>query len=203
MWNDDARLVQQCISGDPSGFDALYDRHAARVYHLLRRLTGDLHAAEDLTQDTFLAAYRALSGWRGRGAFGTWLCGIACRQYANWRRRTGREECEPLDEGDELVDSHSDPWLRWTEHDLARRLEQAMALLPDSCREAFVLVKVEGFSYREAAALLDVPLGTVQSRLWRAVGLLQRSLADLGQPEESDTSSPMLACAKGNRDGMR
>ena len=96
MARDDRSLVRQCIAGDRAAFDALYDRHAGRVLNLLRRLCGSDALAEDLTQETFLAAYLSLATWRGQGKFGTWLCGIACRQNAHHRQREAGHEPEEL-----------------------------------------------------------------------------------------------------------
>ncbi len=156
---------------------------------LLRKLTGNVTEAEDLTQETFLAAYHALGSWRGEGKLGTWLCGIAFRLYANRRRRELGRETEPLDEECVLTAPDSDPLLACTRREAEQAIEAAIAALPPLCREVFVLVKMEGLSYREVAEWLQVPLGTVQSRLWRAVQLLQRALSDLkpSDPNRSDT----------------
>src|SRR5438874_7499886 len=96
----DEQLVRRCLAGERPAFDRLYDRHERRVYGMLRRLVeGDAEAA-DLTQETFLTAYRKLASWQRRGAFGTWLCGIGARLAANSRRRAALRETEPLDGGD-------------------------------------------------------------------------------------------------------
>src|SRR5438093_5071871 len=95
----DEQLVRQCLEGQRRAFDRLYDRHERRVFGLLRRRMGCDSEAADLSQETFLAAYRTLGSWQRRGAFGTWLCGIAVRLAANARRReTGRETDELLDD---------------------------------------------------------------------------------------------------------
>jgi RNA polymerase sigma-70 factor (ECF subfamily) len=153
------------------------------VFHFLRRLTGEEADAEDLTQETFLAAYGALASWRGEGGLGTWLCGIAFRQYAAARRQR-RLETEPLEEASELslIAPGLDPLARCLQQEQLQRIEAALAALPPLPREVFVLVKIEGLSYRDAAAWLNVPLGTVQSRLWRAVCMLQKALSDLIEP---------------------
>lgn len=185
-------LVRRTRSGDPAAFGVLYDRHAPRVYSLLRRLSGDATASEDLTQETFLSAYQSLSAWRGAGAFSSWLCGIAVRHYRNASRRRvpedGLDEMAPAGGG-------SDPLAHCTAREAKDALEDAIQELPDSCREAFVLVYVEEFAYKEAARLLDVPVGTVQSRLHRAKRLLQARLAFLlpNAPDEG-TPAPEGAC---------
>src|SRR5690242_9407015 len=109
MLSSDRQLVRRSLAGEREAFDRLYDRHAARVYHFLRRLTGNETEAEDLAQEAFLAAYASLASWRGEGAFGTWLCGIAFRQYAAGRRRMARTPTEPLDEDLALVMPDADP----------------------------------------------------------------------------------------------
>jgi RNA polymerase sigma-70 factor (ECF subfamily) len=180
MPSDEVQLVRRCLAGDHQAFDTLYDRHAARVYHLLRRLSGHEAEAEDLTQETFLAAYRGLAAWRGEAAFGTWLCGIAYRLYARSQRGRARQETGLLTEEAELPAPDSDPLAFCLRLEMAERIEAAIAALPPLFREPFVLVKVEGFSYREAARWLEVPIGTLQWRLWRAVSLLKARLRDLG-----------------------
>jgi RNA polymerase sigma-70 factor (ECF subfamily) len=183
MESSEHHLVRRCLAGERDAFDSLYDRHASRVFNLLHRLTASEAEAEDLTQETFIAAYRSLASWRGHGAFGTWLCGIAWLQYNNARRRM-RAEIEELDEETHHALPDADPLAACLRHELGQQIEAAIAALPPLAREAFVLVKVEGLSYREAAEWLGVPLGTVQSRLWRAMGLLQAALADLAAPED-------------------
>ncbi len=176
LFNSDNHLVARCLRGDSNSFGRLYERHAVRVFHLLRRLTGNAAEAEDLTQETFIAAYAALAGWRKEGAFGTWLCGIAAKRYANARRGQLHRQEPEYDVQETLAAPDSDPLLHYTRREREQQIEQAIVQLPELCREVFVLVKVEGFAYREAAELLEIPIGTVQSRLWRATRLLQNAL---------------------------
>ena len=216
-FSTDAQIVRKCLHGQPDAFGVLYDRHAGRLFRLLRQLTGDASEAEDLTQETFLAAHRSLGAWRGEGAFSTWLCGIAYRRCAV-RRRDRPPDCEPLDLHPDLSMPHGDPFAHCTRHEREQRIADAIAALPTVCRDVFVLVKVEGLAYREAAQLLDVPTGTVQSRLWRATRLLQVALASdnpraahnervartgatptTPRPEQNPTPEPELETPKGGR----
>lgn len=192
---EDRRLVRRVVAGDQAAFGALYDRHAGRVYHLLRRLAGNETEAEDLTQETFLAAYHSLPNWRGEGALGSWLCGIAVRLQANaYRQRVGHET-EYLNEESDIPDLGADPLLHCTREEAQRRILAAIEELPHPYRAVFLLVKVEGLSYRETAEALEVPLGTVQSRLYRAVALLQVALRDLREPErQNQPTRPVTNC---------
>lgn len=171
--------VQKAKNGDRAAFEKLFERHSRRIYNLLLRLCGNAALAEDLTQETFLTAYQRLSDWRGVGKFSTWLCGIAVKHHLATRRKT--HFTEPLDEVEMTADRASDPLERYTEREAVLALDAAIAALPDSCREVFVLVRLQEMRYREVADLLGIPLGTVQSRLARATALLQQSLAPLPQ----------------------
>lgn len=194
LFPTDNQLVARTLRGDQAAFNKLYQRHVTRVFALLRRLTGNSVEAEDLTQETWVAAYGALATWRREGVFGTWLCGIAYKRYANANRHRPCET-DDWDAQETLPAPDSDPLLRWTRREREQYIEMAIANLPPSCREVFVLVKVEGFAYREAAELLGVPLGTVQSRLWRATQLLQTALS-----EEFAANAPRpVASPKGDK----
>jgi RNA polymerase sigma-70 factor (ECF subfamily) len=172
LFKSDAQLVDRCLAGDIGAFDALYDRHAARVFHLLLRLAGNRANAEDILQETFLAAYRGLGAWRRQGAFSSWICGIAYRLVANHDRR------HPLAQG-LIAASNAHEMQSFAkppdagEIDFAARLGSAVDELPDVVRDTFLLVKVAGYSYAEVAEIQAIPIGTVRSRLHRAIGLLR------------------------------
>ncbi|MGC4043698.1 MAG: RNA polymerase sigma factor [Armatimonas sp.] len=177
-------LLHKAKSGDRDAFGTLYDRHAPRVFQLLYRLTGSSTAAEDLTQETFLTAWQSLSTWQGRGVFGTWLCGIAVNHSRTLSR--SQRESDLLDESNEPAAPEGDPLQHLTRSEAEQALEHAIMQLPPACREAFLLVRIEGMRYQEAAQLLNIPLGTVQSRIHRATSLLKISLtaeAELSQKE--------------------
>src|SRR2546423_9143773 len=129
MFSSDGRLIQRWLKGDKTAFDRLYDRHAGRVFHLLRRLSGSQSLAEDLTQETFLAAYRSLANWRGEGAFSTWLCGIAFRQYANQRRRLSACDTHELFGEVEILLPAVDPLEHCAGRESVERMERVISLL--------------------------------------------------------------------------
>jgi RNA polymerase sigma-70 factor, ECF subfamily len=181
IWETDHYLIKRVLAGKEDAFGKLYDRHAPKVYGLLKRLTGNETEADDLLQETFINGYRSLAQWRGQGKFSTYLCGIACRLYKNARRKAQGGLGEQTDElNDEIVATTptSDPFAQCTQREMEGALEKAIAALPESCREVFIMVRMEEMSYREVAEVLEVPLGTVQSRLFRATQLLQLRLSE-------------------------
>ncbi|MBC7806094.1 MAG: sigma-70 family RNA polymerase sigma factor [Akkermansiaceae bacterium] len=168
-------------AGDRKAFDALFHRYSPRVYNLLRRLGAAPAEAEDLSQETFVTAFGSLPSWRESGALSTWLCGIAVNKYrAAHRRASSRVDLADDDSVCENVPAPpgDDPLAHLTRDETGRQLQAAIAALPDGCREAFVLVYTEEFAYRDVARLLDIPVGTVQSRLNRAKRLLHAHLSE-------------------------
>lgn len=191
----DLWLIGKARRGDKDAFGRLYDRHHARVFALLRRLTGSVEGAEDLTQETFLVAYASLNNWRGLGAFSTYLCGIAVRQYQAARRREQRLPTAGALEDDALVAvPHDDPLAHLKRREAEAALEEAIAALPETCREVFVLVRIEGMRYQTVAELLEIPIGTVRSRLNRATGLLHTHLSPLIYGDTSAADTEKGAC---------
>ena len=160
--------------------------HRDRALRLAWRLVGgDDAAAEDVTQEAFVKAYQALGQFRGEASLATWFYRIVVRQahhYCRWR--TVRETWGALWNG-RLTHSAAlaagDPLLR-------RRIADALAQLSRSQRETFVLVHLEGYSVREAAALLEKPEGTVKSHLHRALLTLRSELADLTEDMGGSTT---------------
>ena len=155
---------------------ALYDTHSERVYRFCLRLSfGCPEDAEDLTQDVFLAALGSLPRFAGRSTTQTWLFRIAV--FRSRERRQRRQNLPTIAVPHELSRGN-------TEKALADRLclEQALRCLSEVQREAFLLVKSEGFTSREAAAILKVPQGTVQSRVHEAITKLRAILSE----EDSD-----------------
>jgi RNA polymerase sigma-70 factor (ECF subfamily) len=162
-------------------FRALVDSHRDRALRLAWRLVGgDEAAAEDVTQEAFVKAYRGLQRFRGEAALETWFYRILVRQAHSYRRwRTVRRfwsEGTIEDLPDPSSGAPGDPALR-------RRIAAALDRLTRSQREAFVLVHLEGFRLRECAEVLGKPLGTVKSHLHRALASLRSDLADLRVPQ--------------------
>jgi RNA polymerase sigma-70 factor (ECF subfamily) len=147
-------------------FEAIYRRHASRLYTLACRMAGSPEDGEDLLQEVFLQAYRKLDGFKGNAALGTWLYRLAlnhCLDYVRSRHAKMSKLTESLDAGSapEPAERRDTPITRL---DLDRALER----LPDGCREAFVLHEIEGFDHKEVAELLGIAEGTSKSQVFKA-----------------------------------
>ena len=157
-------------------FSALYDAYADRVYRFCLRLCNGREAdAEDLAQEVFVAAHAGLDRFEGRSSVATWLYRIAVYRWRRMRDSRAREVAVvSLEDGPETGSTQNDP----ARAGLARiSLERALASLAPDLREAFLLVKAEGLTYREAAEVLGIPQGTIQSRVHDAVLRLRSALS--------------------------
>jgi RNA polymerase sigma-70 factor (ECF subfamily) len=163
-------------SGDPHAFGALYDAHAGRVHAICLRLCGDSVRAAELVQDVFVKVWEGLPGFREDSAFTTWLHRIAVNVVLQARRgehrRLGRVA---------LVEDHPTAAAQAAtppvDGALSIDLENAVAALPELLRTVFVLHDVEGYRHEEIAALLEIPIGTCRSHLFRARRLLREELS--------------------------
>lgn len=183
---EETRLIAEARRGSLDAFNRLVRAYERQVYAVALRLVGQTDLAEDVTQDTFLLAYRSLPQFRG-GLFRAWLLRIATnRCYDELRRRQRR----PADSFEELG---FEPQVEWStlaagedphEHaerlELARALEVALYQLPDEQRVVVVLSDVQGYTYEEIAAITGVSLGTIKSRLSRGRARLREVLRQSG-----------------------
>ncbi len=168
--------------GDADAFEALVRRYQARIIGLARGQIGKAADAEDLAQEVFVRAYRSLGKFRGESTFRTWLYRIALNASRSHRARSARHQPVWGDSGADAVtpfdpaDANPD-----AETTLVRRdaIARAMGELPDDLREAVTLRDVHGLDYREIAEATGVPMGTVESRIFRARQRLRRALAPL------------------------
>lgn len=169
-------IVRRFQSNQPGGFDDLYDQWGPRVFRFCRRLASNEADAEDLTQEVFLAAYKSRGLFSWRSSITTWLLRIAVFQW-NAARRRKRVGTVPMVERDELV---VDP----SRDDFARlAFSDALTQLPDEQRTAFILVRSEGLTCREAASVLGIPEPTLKFRVQRAASKLQALYLELPQTE--------------------
>ena len=178
--DDDLDLVAKTRAGDLDAFGALVNRHQHRLVNFVRVMMSsapDRDAAEDVAQEAFLRAYRALGQFRGQSTFRTWLYQIAtnvARTHSS-RRRDRKEAQEPESAHERDRPSEENIERRVIAHDQLRR---ALEELPDDWREALVLRDIEGLEYKEIAELLKIPMGTVESRIFRGRQRLKAALME-------------------------
>lgn len=181
--SDDAQLVARSLRQDQEAFGLLIDRHAAAIVNLAYRMVGNRAEAEDLAQETFLAAFKSLSTFRSDSKFSTWLYRIATNKCKDWLRvkrpGQGRHDVD----ADESLDVHlaeeRTPELLLSQQQVAMELEQAIQRLPPLYREAFILKHVEGLSYEEMKAIVGVGTDTLKMRVYKGRVQLSRELAAL------------------------
>lgn len=171
----DQQLVQRAQRGDLRAFDLLVLKYQGRIGALVSRYIADAGEVEDVTQEAFIKAYRALSKFRGDSAFYTWLYRIAANAAKNHLVAKGRrpgadatiEDAEAFDDGG-LVSEMSSPEAMAMGDELAAVVEQSLQALPEELRAALTLRELEGLSYDDIAEVLGCPVGTVRSRIFRA-----------------------------------
>ncbi len=156
----------------------IVEEHSARVYRLAYRLTGNRADAEDLTQEVFVRVFRSLSSYTP-GTFEGWLHRITTNLFLDQMRRKQRIRFDalPEDAGDRLAGSDPGPERAWEHNNLDHDVQAALDTLAPDFRAAVVLCDIEGLSYEEIAATLDVKLGTVRSRIHRGRAQLREALA--------------------------
>lgn len=173
----DQQLVERVQRGDKAAFDLLVAKYQRKIFRLLSRLIRDSAEIEDVAQEAFVKAYRALPNFRGDSAFYTWLYRIAINTAKNYLVSQGRraptsteteiEDAETFDDGDHLRDLNTPDSMLLTK-EVAGAVNRAIDQLPEDLRTAIVLRELEGLSYEEIAESMQCPIGTVRSRIFRA-----------------------------------
>ena len=178
----DDRLVRRAQRGDQGAFAALVDAHRHRLYTLAARELGSAADADDAVQETLIRAWRALPRFRAEASFSTWLYRICLNAVHDQRARAARGGGVSLDDLGEPVD----PRDAIVESELSGELQRALGALDETYRTAVVLYDVLGRSYAEISAVLQVPEGTVKSRIFRGRTELARKLGTVGAAEQSE-----------------
>jgi RNA polymerase sigma-70 factor (ECF subfamily) len=178
----DEHLLARAAVGDRPALDELFRRHRTVAYRVAHRLLGNEADALDAVQNGFVKVLTHLDGFQGRSSFRTWLLRVVSNAAldlgrARGRRDSGRRELDDPEELPEGPLAWDDPTLRLERDDLRGLLDAALARLPDAQRQTFVLHVDAGLSYREAADVLGISIGTVMSRLFYARQKLRAVLA--------------------------
>jgi RNA polymerase sigma-70 factor (ECF subfamily) len=164
---DPPGLLDRLRAGEPRAFEELVIGYQHRVFGVALRMLGSAAEAEEIAQEAFLRAHRAIGEFRGDATLATWLYAITSRLCLN-RLATGERRRAGDDALDRLANGHADPATAAEQGELEAALHRAIAELPEDRRVVIVLRDLEGLSYEEIAATLDLPLGTVRSRIHRA-----------------------------------
>jgi len=173
----DQQLVERAQRGDKQAFELLVAKYQRKLGRLLSRFIRDASEVEDVTQEAFIKAYRALPAFRGDSAFYTWLYRIGINTAKNYLVAMGRraptttdidsEEAEGFEDGDQLRDLNT-PENEMMSRQVAETVNQTLEELPEELRTAITLREIEGLSYEDIAKIMNCPIGTVRSRIFRA-----------------------------------
>ena len=177
--DSDALLVERTVAGDQKAFELLVIKYERRIQRLIGRMVRDVDLVEDIAQETFIRAYRALAQFRGDAQFYTWLYRIAVNTAKkflmdlkrnptvseNFYKTAGDDETSPVE--NELTSSET-PEAVLASKEIAEMVNTAMDALPEELRQAITLREIEGLTYEEIADAMSCPIGTVRSRIFRA-----------------------------------
>jgi RNA polymerase sigma-70 factor (ECF subfamily) len=184
----DRQLVARAQRGDKRAFELLVEKYQRKLARLLSRFIRDPAEVEDVTQEAFIKAYRALPAFRGDSAFYTWLYRIGINTAKNYLMAMGRraptsteveaEEAEGFEEGEQLRDINT-PESVLLSNEIARTVNATIESLPEELRRAIQMREIEGMSYEDIAQAMDCPIGTVRSRIFRAREAIAEQLRPL------------------------
>lgn len=184
----DRQLVARAQAGDKRAFELLVEKYQRKLARLLSRFIRDPAEVEDVTQEAFIKAYRALPAFRGDSAFYTWLYRIGINTAKNYLMAMGRraptsteveaEEAEGFEEGEQLRDINT-PESLLLSNEIAETVNSTIEQLPEELRTAIQMREIEGMSYEDIAKAMNCPIGTVRSRIFRAREAIAEQLRPL------------------------
>ncbi len=195
---EEAKIIRAVLDGNVNAFEDLVTEYQKQVYHITLKMTGNEEDAFDLSQETFLKAYRSLSTFRGEAGFGSWLYRMAANlsiDFLRRRKRGGQIVSLDAEEGErrpaEIPDLSREPQNALERKELREKVRAGLQRLPHEQRLILTLRDVEGFSYQEISDTLKIELGTVKSRIYRARAHLARILTEDGNFLASPASEKM------------
>jgi RNA polymerase sigma-70 factor (ECF subfamily) len=183
----DAELVKRVQAGDKAAFDILVQKYQHKVVNLINRFVSDQTECYDIAQDAFIKAYRAIGNFRGDSQFYTWLYRIAANTAKNHlASRARKSPAYSIDvddaehyEGESGLKEYTTPENLLLTDEIEKTVYQAIEELPEDLKSAITLREIEGLSYEEIAEVMDCPIGTVRSRIFRARDAIDKELRPL------------------------
>jgi RNA polymerase sigma-70 factor (ECF subfamily) len=190
----DELLVEKIKKGDSEAFRELIRRYQRYVLNLVYRTIGDTNDAEDIAQEVFIKVYKSIRGFKGESKFSTWISKITVNLCMDKLREKAKNKEEDIEE--EVWNTFAqpvnfNPEVMAERHELQETIKKAIESLPEELRVAFVLRELEDFSYDEIGEMLNIPIGTVESRIYRARMKLRSYLKDLWSVEEVERENEM------------
>jgi RNA polymerase sigma-70 factor (ECF subfamily) len=183
----DEELVKRVQAGDKKAFDALVLKYQHKIVNLVSRYVHDPSAAQDVSQEAFIKAYRGLANFRGESAFYTWLYRISINTAKNYlvsqNRRTPDYEVDAQDAeqmgGESALKEYATPERELLSEEIQTAVHRTIEALPEDLKTAITLRELEGMSYEEIAQTMGCPIGTVRSRIFRAREAIDKTLRPL------------------------
>ena len=187
----DSELVRRSGEGSPDAFDVLVRRHQEKIFHAVHRFCGDWHHAADITQRAFLNAFRKIREFKGDAAFSTWMYRIAFNQSISFRREQKRHRAMSLQEEESHVEPavEDDASARMQTEEAREAVQQALDRLDDDDRRIIILKDLQNLAYGDIARILEIPTGTVRSRLHRARLALRETLKSFSGTRSGEKAS--------------
>lgn len=185
--HDDEQLIAEALKGSQKAYTQLVEQHKKAIFHIINKIVRNDEAANDLVQETFMKAFSSLATYRSEYRFSTWLYKIAANasiDYLRKRRINALSLDRPMETRDGTVEIEVPDYSFHPEHDLIRKqqrisIEEAIDSLPKKYRDVIVYRHKDDKSYEEIADLLDIPVGTVKARIFRARELLKKKLKNV------------------------
>lgn len=183
----DQLLVERVQKGDKAAFDLLIHKYQHRIISLISRYVNDPSESQDVAQEAFIKAYRAIDRFRGDSAFYTWLYRIAINTAKNWlvarKRRPPASDIDAVDaeqyDMDSRLKDRATPESELMREEIEKTVFDTIATLPEDLRTAIILREMDGMSYEEIATTMECPIGTVRSRIFRAREAIEEKLKPL------------------------
>jgi RNA polymerase sigma-70 factor (ECF subfamily) len=185
--DDDSTLIQAVLDGDPSAYRGIVERYQGRIYSVVYGMLRNPEDAKEVSQEAFVKAYQKLSTFRLESKFYTWICRISINLSIDLLRKRKRRDHSEFDEGigakdssGQILDMYNNdrPDKAVERSEIHRRIIEEVEKLPPEQKQAIVLREIDGLSYREISEIMNIPEGTVMSRLFYARKKLQEALAE-------------------------